>query len=487
MKIKEWFGVQELAGIVGLPQTTRGIRKAAAREKWTYRSRQGQGGGREYHINSLPAETQRSLRISQAKTGVNRALSIGGATGEELRKLEESKAEARREQFGKGVTGYMKLNGSGRIRSDAKQDILIAIKSFQNTSQLGRSRAIESFVALYNTGELSLESWIHETHSKLTRASVYRWIKTYEENGPAALAGAYGSRKGSGVIDSQPELKEFVIGMVVQHPHIKASVLLRAIQAQFKAPVTLPAKRTLERWVAKWKDANKQIYTAVTNPDEWKNKYMVAFGSMSEDVVALNQLWELDSTPADVMFTDGRYSIIGAIDVMSRRFKMVVSPTSNAKSVAQVIRRAILDWGVPEAIKTDNGKDYVSRHITSIVDRLNIDHRTCRPFCGWEKPHIERVFKTFQHDLVELLPGYVGHNVTDRKAIESRKAFSDRLFEKDAVIEINMTSEAFQAFCDSWIDNIYHQQKHGSLDPQRSPKWTHQCSLKRTLPMRTHW
>jgi HNH endonuclease len=23
--------------------------------------------------------------------------------------------------------------------------------------------------------------------------------------------------------------------------------------------------------------------------------------------------------------------------------------------------------------------------------------------------------------------------------------------------------------------------------PQRSPKWTHQCSLKRTLPMRTHW
>ena len=42
-------------------------------------------------------------------------------------------------------------------------------------------------------------------------------------------------------------------------------------------------------------------------------------------------------------------------------------------------------------------------------------------YSGWEKPHIERFFRTLSHGLIELLPAYIGHCVADRQVIEARK------------------------------------------------------------------
>ena len=187
---------------------------------------------------------------------------------------------------------------------------------------------------------------------------------------------------------------------------------------------------------------------------------------LQQDVIRLNQRWEFDSTPSDVMFTDGRHSIIGVIDVYSRRVRLEVRKTSSSQGVAGVIRRAILDWGVPEDAKTDNGKDYVSDHVRTVLDSLGINQILCQPFASWEKPHTERFFRTFSHDLVELLPGFVGHNVGERKAIESRKSFAERLFNKDhagEVISSSMSSTDFQVFCDNWLENIYHRRVHSGL------------------------
>jgi len=41
--------------------------------------------------------------------------------------------------------------------------------------------------------------------------------------------------------------------------------------------------------------------------------------------------------------------------------------------------------------------------------------------------HIERFFGTFTRDLVELVDGFVGHNVDQRSRIEDRKAFAQRI------------------------------------------------------------
>ena len=251
--------------------------------------------------------------------------------------------------------------------------------------------------------------------------------------------------------------------MLVEYPEIKPANLYKAMQAEFNGRLTLPSQRSLQRWIVSWLEKNKQVYLSVVSPDEWKNKYMCAVGDASERATGLNTLWEFDATPADVMLTDGRHSITGAIDVYSRRLKLLVTKSSTALSVTRVVREAILDWGVPQIAKTDNGADYKSTHVRDVFERLGVQQEFCRPFCGWEKPHIERAFRTFSHDIAELLGGYIGHNVSERKKIESRKSFSDRIFEKDAVIDIELSSAELQKFCDEWVDHVYHHNVHDKL------------------------
>ncbi len=143
---------------------------------------------------------------------------------------------------------------------------------------------------------------------------------------------------------------------------------------------------------------------------------------------------------------------------------MLVTETPRTESNAALMRRGIIYFGKPTMVKIDNGSDYVSRGMIAVLDSLNIDYEVCPPFSPWKKPHIERFFRHFSHELLELKPGFVGHNVAERKAIEARKTFADRLMKKDEVIDVTMTPEELQAFCNQWVDNIYMHKVHRMLN-----------------------
>lgn len=226
--------------------------------------------------------------------------------------------------------------------------------------------------------------------------------------------------------------------------------------------VELPSERRLAEWLKKWKRDNAAIFTAIHDPDGWRNKYMTAFGNRSEDVIRINQRWELDSTPADVMLIDGRHAIVGCIDVFTRSVMLVVTPTSTAEAVTSCLRRMIIEYGVPETIKTDNGSDYKSKRVERACANLGIEQIFCEPYCPDQKPHIERFFKTFSHGLFELLPGHIGHNVAERKQIEGRLSFTRRLG-GDTPVEIKMTGADLQRFCDLWRAEIYDHAPHSEL------------------------
>lgn len=63
----EWFTASELMGLPQMPSTDRSIRRMALQPS---RPR-SYGKGHEYHISSLPAETQRALKIRAAKAQAN--------------------------------------------------------------------------------------------------------------------------------------------------------------------------------------------------------------------------------------------------------------------------------------------------------------------------------------------------------------------------------------------------------------------------------
>lgn len=445
--MKEWFSAKEIADLhlPSLPCSERNIQLKSKRENWKSRAREGRGGGKEYHISALPEVARIQLAVMTAPAA----------------KKEAVKTEINPQ----GLAEYAHIEGRAKSRIDAKLEILEAFKEFQKSLGFANTRARYIFAEKYNAGEVNLPDWVSRTIISVSACTLRNWTEVLADKGVSGLAGKYGCRKGTGIIDTNEAVKNYILGAIYETPHVSCKNIMRGLRARFKeSRECLPSYRTLQDWVKTWKEDNEQLLTAVKNPDAWRSKYKAAAGNVSESIVRLNQEWQFDGTPSDLLLADGkRCNIVGIIDVYSRRLSLNVCDKASAFAVGCATRKAILKWGVPETVRTDNGKDYVADYIKRVFSALNIEQIICPPFSPQKKPHIERVFRTFSHSLLEQLDGFIGHNVSERKDIEARRAFSQRLFNKDEKIELRLTTQELQAFCDRWCENVYEREEHGSL------------------------
>jgi hypothetical protein len=480
----------QLAGLPEMPADKSGVIRRAASAGWTFDEEPGRGGKRRlYHVDQLPAKTQAALAwrqktvvvvgtVPEAETRREtvQAAQAGQVEGARLALrggLEKAAASARQQT---SLQRAATLAPAAQARMDARLAVVRAFEAYAKACGLPLHQARIAFSLAYNDGGIEVPHLVRDEVPQTSDSSIERWQRALRTGGITALAGAYGNRAGSGCIDSQPALAEFVKAMLVTHPHARASHVMQGLRARFTGPhavmvqrLELPSLRTLERWIGAWREENAEVLQALSNPDAWKNQHMLAFGSKSEGITELNQLWELDSSPADLLLADGlRYSLVGGIDVGTRWPRLVVSRTSKSTAVAALVRRMLLDLGVPQRVKTDNGADYKSLHIRRVFGALSPPgedmQEFCPPFQPWHKPHIERFFGTWARDLVELAPGYIGHNVAERSAIEARKSFAERLMTRGETVEVRMTAAELQAFCDRWTDDVYMHNPHSGLD-----------------------
>ncbi|MFL1781418.1 DDE-type integrase/transposase/recombinase [Candidatus Hepatincolaceae symbiont of Richtersius coronifer] len=227
----------------------------------------------------------------------------------------------------------------------------------------------------------------------------------------------------------------------------------------------MPHYNTVVNYMNKFKTKNKSLYLLSRNPDAYKSKYKLALGNMAEEATEVNYMWELDSTPADIILKEGRVTILGCIDIYSRRIKFLVEKTSNSLGISNLIRQCVIDWGVPKIIKTDNGKDYTSQQIKVVLSKLNVEQRLTRPFSGEEKPFIERAFKTLPHGMMEIHKDFIGHNVAERKALNAVQTFAERMFNKDKNLP-ELSIDDFQRFLTGWSDKYYLNKPHQGINRQ---------------------
>jgi len=203
---------------------------------------------------------------------------------------------------------------------------------------------------------------------------------------------------------------------------------------------------------------------------------------MLRHVTEPNQLWQIDASPVDALCSDGRYSIYACIDIATRRTVWSLSKTPRASAVALLIRKAVLAWGVPDQIKTDNGSDFVAQDTQRLFASLDIEIELSDAYSPEQKGHVERVIGTFQRDVGPLLPGFVGHSVADRKAIESRKSFAKRLGETEAeTFGVTLTGPDLQKHVDEWAELTYQHRPHAGLKGQTP----FAAALASIRPMRT--
>lgn len=523
-----WLTASEIAGagLPSVPTEKRLVNRLAKAEGWqdraglSRRRRGDRGGAIEYHASLLPVEAMRALAaramlatdsqrliavetailfVSEGRGNKTRAVAeaalISGAPRSSIwkwwRQVEGMSAEERRAALApdlqteaaakaiaveadrtaaarvreEGLAGFDQLTAKQKIVAEARAALLRVVAEVMEDRGIGRTEACTAVASGWIDGDDFGVAEVRSVVAKLSARSLERWQADFRRGGLAALAPSHGQHsKGTGVIDRDAKMRTLVEGMLAEFPDVQITTIVEAINARFKGEKR-PSKRTVQRWVAGWKERNAAAHLLNADPDAFKNRARLVVGNASEQIVRLNQVWQMDGTPNDVMLKDGkRHAIIGVLDVWSRRIRLIVTKTQTAAAVAACLRKGLMAWGVPELLKMDNGSDYTSKHIERVCIGLGIEQDFCPPFSPEKKPHIERAFRTFSHDLLQLLPGFIGHNVDQRKRIEARKTFAARLMDREAEApEINMTAEELQQFCDRWCESVYEHRNHSSL------------------------
>ncbi len=449
MAINDTYTARELASL--LEMTERAVLYRAKSEGWESRPRAGRGGGREWLVSSMPEATRIKLAAALAAR-------------------EDPPAEVPVKRI--SLPAEAVRSAKARGRADAKTQLLCLCRAFIRMSGLPQTRGVEAFATRWNAGEIESDADLISAIPHVSPNTLRNWEAAVKCEGSLRLAGDYGKgRRGKGSIDSQPEVKEIVLAMMGGMSEAAAHIILDKLRAEnARRPaedrLVLPSLRGLQRWMRAWKAEHPALYQFTQSPDLWKSRFMPAFGDFYATVTRLNQLWEYDGTPSDVMLSDGRrYVILGVIEVFTRRVKLRVAERSTAQEVAELTRDCLLDWGVPEAVVTDNGKEFVSRQMVRLFADLDIRHEALPPFRPDLKPAIERVFRNFSHDLLPAAPCYLGHDVATRRKIESRKSFADQLMKRGKAVEISiaMTPEELQAFCNEWACAKYLHRPHEGL------------------------
>lgn len=469
--------LKRLAEITGISRVT--LMRRSKKENWPATVITGRGGQRyEYATSALPEDirvmaTAHELRQKAAIPGSPEHFGAQAARSY-LEDLEQEKEERRKAKID-GLARFAQLPEARKREAEAKYEILAAAKSFIEAGGFKRSRGVNLFCEQYNKGSIELPDWVLEAaekDGKLHRATFYRWQQKYEAQGLAGLAGNYGHNKGTSKLTK--EQQDLIRALICDNPNIQIPKIMAVFAARFNGGS--PSVGVVAYWVKQYRRKEQSLLLFMENPDEWRSKCQFAAGSASANIVRLNQLWEADSTPGDIMLAEGRHTVIGIIDVFSRRPRVLVTPTSKAQAVCTLLRRCLMEWGIAETLRTDNGQDYTARHMERVLDALEIDHETTRPFTPEEKPHIERFFRTFSHGIVEMLPGYVGHSVAERKAIENRRSFAERLMKRGGLAEVKLTARQFQAICDRWIDSVYMHNAHEGLDGMTPAEKVRSCT-----------
>lgn len=453
-----WLSAREIAeaaaaGLMpGMPTTKRNVNALADRKGWAHtpqaRLRGGRegGGGLEYHVDLLPPAAQLAWLSHHLKV-----------TDEDLR-LEV-------------------IDGPVDAALDARRVIVRLADKFRWQTLMSQTASDSIFCALFNGDRVDLPGWVRAEAQSLSPRTLARWRKAAAEG---AAPGRRGRPKGSGVLDRADggEVRNLVLALMAKHPLMNARQLRERVERHYGASlevmdeetgelkrVPLPSLRMFQVAVGEWKKTYRNELMRLTDPDGYRSKVeFVATGTQRAD--RLNEVWQIDASPADVMLIGGRHSVYVAIDVYSRRTMVLVTKTPRAEGVGLLMRKCLDAWGVPERIHTDNGSDFTARWTQMFFAHIGTKIELSKPYEPRSKGIVERVIKTFQHEL-HGVPGFIGHNVADRKRIESRKAFAARLGTSDVeLFDVKMDLAQFQAWADDWAENRYAHTPHRGLGGQ---------------------
>jgi len=395
--------------------TERGVRKRAAAEAWRFQEEQTQGGlVKRFEIASLPATVQKAWLEHQ-----------------EAARPEVSKGEPLRREVPPSLIPYIEAQDWNRQIADDRATLLEIV--------FGNGRKPEKALLLYDEDPAYAD--LRARLGSVTLRTLYRWQKLHREGRLAALLTAYGKK---GLRKLTPEMCQAAGGLVWKKWPRSVTGILRFLRFKFGYEGSY---QTVRRFYQQYERLHYERLLFKFRRAEWQHKMMPSLGDASAKATHPNHFWEADTTPADILCRDGRRrKVIAFIDIFSRRAHLQLVDVEDADAVAATLRATILAFqALPEVLLMDNGMVYhKSHHMQRICGELGIQTPWLEVQAPWEKPHIERFFRTLSEQVFAELPGYTGNCLLTRPD----------------EIRLEMEPEELQRIMDQWLRVDYHETVH---------------------------
>ncbi len=400
---QEWWTAQELAdaALPDLPTTKRRVQDHINKNGWAdasglMRRRAGRGGGFEYHWSLLPRRAQARL----------------------IREAHPAELPA---QTGADWAAYDRLSATAKGKAAARVEALVEVETLERAGHTAH-QAVSIVSEMRGTGYSERSIWAWRTSVRGVDRS--DWLPVLAPRHATAARRVV-------TAEMHPDAWEFFKADYLRLGEPTLEACWRRVQragrtSGWAVPCQKTLKRLMDRTVSKpaqvlaregW-DALKRLYP----PQERDKSHLHALHSVEADYHKWDVFVEWDGEivrPQMVAFRD-----VYSGKLLSFRFEK----TACWSGVQQAFGEMIEEFGIPQAVYLDNGREFATKQFTGgthnrfrfthsdddvpgILMTLGIETYFTKPYSGQSKT-IERTFRDYAGEIAKdprFQGAYVGN------------------------------------------------------------------------------
>ena len=451
-----WIDLKTVSEIKGI--TTRALRLALAKGKYTFRESMTQGGKTsEILLSSLEKEVQEIYKNKY----YSQIIEI------EAQLIPLSKPEPSESKF---------IPDTAKTIALARLDLLNEWNGFR-IKHKPKQNGDRLFIDLYNSGEYLKN--IFELLGKTSRGSLLRWNKLYADyESIEALAPQY---KYTGFNEYKTVLTEVQIGIFLKlllHPNqfnIGKAIKLTAHILERRGFNEIPQPITFRRYAQWFKKNNYDKWILMREGEKALKDKVEPYIKRDISTIKAGEILVADGHVLNFLvlnpFTGKpvRATLVGFLDWKSGYLAgYYIMLEENIQCIASALRMAIINLNmIPTIVYQDNGRAFKAKYFTESADfteagfngiyqNLGIKPVFAKPYNARAKV-IERFFREFQDEFEKLVPSYSGTSIETKPAYLKR----NEKFHKELYSQINKgyipTIEESIKLIDCWLDYRHSQ------------------------------
>ena len=449
-----------------MPDSESGVIRKGKREQWQSRPRQGRGGGREYHIFSLPEETKTALCFRASEH-------LPEPVSPTCKAVEARKEEAPQE--------LTQLKGWQRKVFNAR---LALFREFEHLQGLhGTNKAVDILVDMAREGSLPehLQRCVAEANARkgdnrtLSRSMVLGWQRRVRKHGVAGLAPAAVERH------EVPEWAPFFLAayQIPTNPSIPEAMEVMA--GRLPEGMVMPSYHQVLYW------HNKRSRLDQEKGRRTGSAYQALKGYRKRDTSGYRPLTiaqcDGHSYKAYVAHpvTGKPYhpEVCAVLDVATRvAVGWSAGLAESALTVAAAIRHAATVneakpyGGIFDILYTDGGSGNKAKinadDTTGLFARIGTTFETGRPGNPQGRGLIEKSNQSIWIRAAKRLPAYTGKSM-DQGARRNMYLAIQRDFKNKGYSEHLLSWKQFQEYCQEAVDD-YNNRPHSALPKLTDPE-----------------